>query len=246
MPVQELFSFSDLPAVDSSPTAVRQKFQDTFGKNPDGICVNSETYFNAVKPAITQQYGHPCYKALGVFEYQEAASQPPQSAIVGSNYAINNGSEEAQISLTVDGSWSEETSWSSSTTTGLTISEEFTIEGVFKLGASFSVSTTVGESKSNTVAKSSSASVTVTVPPKSKKKIQMVGTLQEEAMNFQAPIAVQGMFGANFPDRVQGHYFWFLSAGQVLPQTTGEIQGTIKHTAVFNVQTEIGETEPLT
>src|SRR5215217_3974601 len=83
MPVQQLFSFSDLPAVKSSPAAVRQKFQDIYGENPDGISVNSETYFDAVTPAITEQYGHPCYKALGEFEFASAESRPPQDAVGG-------------------------------------------------------------------------------------------------------------------------------------------------------------------
>ena len=74
----------------------------------------------------------------------------------------------------------------------------------------------------------------------------MVATMQEESMDFTAPIAVQGMFGANFPSRVHGHYFWFLSAGQVLAETSGEVKGTIKHTAALHVQTNVGASDPIT
>lgn len=245
MAVQELLSFSDLPALDSSPQGVREAFKDHFGKEPDGISVNSETYFDAVTPAITEQFGHPCYKRLGQFSYQEDPIQPPQEAIVGSNYAINKSNQETEISLTVEGAWSEQLSWSSQSTTGLKFSEEFTIEGVFKMGSEFSVSGTVGESKANTVSRSASSTVTARVPPKSKIEITMVATMQEESMKFNAPIAVQGMFGANFPDRVNDHYFWFLPARTVLSKTSGEITGTITNTAALHVQTEIGEPEPL-
>ncbi|MCY0910541.1 hypothetical protein [Massilia antarctica] len=245
MPVQEALSFNDLTYLNSSPSAVRAYFETAYSKNPDGISVNSETYYYAVTPAITAQYGHPCYKTLGPFNYVTNPSAPPTSAIVGSNYAINNGDDPAQVSLTVEGAWSDATSWSSETTTGLTLSSEFTIEGVFKTGASFSVSTTVGQSSSQSTSRSSSSTVTVTVPGRSKRKVSMVGTMSDESMSFTAPIAVQGYFGANFPDRVNGHYFWFADASSALPKTSGTIQGTIRRTSVFNVQTEIGPVESL-
>ncbi|MED4011636.1 hypothetical protein P4606_13225 [Priestia aryabhattai] len=64
-------------------------------------------------------------------------------------------------------------------------------------------------------------------------------------MNFQAPLSVQGSFGANFPRKVEDHYFWFLVADNVLNSTTGTLTGKIKNTAVFDVQTEVGAAEPL-
>ncbi|HXR79193.1 MAG TPA: hypothetical protein VN737_24675 [Bryobacteraceae bacterium] len=245
MPTQQALSFNDLPALNSSPQAVRQKFQDLYSKKPDGISVNDETYFGAVTPAITQQYGHPCYKTLGEFNYVEAASKPPSDAIVGSNYATNDSDEEATITVTVEGAWSQTQSWSSESTTGLSFTEEFTIEGVFKVGTTFNVSTTVGQSKSNTVSKSASASVSVSVPAHSRKQITMVATMQQETLNFTAPISVQGMFGANFPDRVKGHYFWFNDATQLLPTTSGQIKGSISNTSALHVQTTVGKAEPV-
>lgn len=244
--VQEKFSFSDLPYVNSSPESVRQRFKEIYnGVQPDGIAVNSETYFNAVKPAITEQYGYPCYKVLGEFTGVERDGKPPQQAIVGSNYAINYDSEPAKITLTVGGEWSEQTSWSSSTTTGLTVSSEFTIEGVFKMGTSFSISTTLGRSDTKTVTRSASATVEVTVPPKSKKKVTMVATMKEGIMDLTAPIDVQGWFGANFPKRVNDHYFWFNREYTVLNSTSGTAKITVKQVAYFDVQTEIHEAEPI-
>ncbi|MGM9944942.1 MAG: ETX/MTX2 family pore-forming toxin [Lysinibacillus sp.] len=247
MPVQDLFMFSDLPSLNSSPESVRNAFKSAFGNvNPDGISVNSETYFNAVKPAITERYGHPCYKTLGEFSYTKGNSASPTSVIVGSNIVVNYGDEVATMTLEVQGSWQNEQTWSSESTTGLTISSSFTIEGVFESGIEFSVSTTVGESRTESESKTATASIEVTVPPKSKKKVVMVGTLKKEFVNYRAPISVNGMFGANFPKKVKDHYFWFLDASTVLNQTSGEITGTIKNASVFDVHTEIGQTEPLT
>ncbi|CAM4196462.1 hydralysin-2 [Paenibacillus tarimensis] len=245
MPILEKLSLSELPALDSSPNSVRERFTKLYGSKPDGIALNSETYFEGVNPAITEQYGHPCYKTLGPFTYEVGNGKPPEQAVVGYEYAVNYGNDPAEITLSVTGNWNEVQSWSSATTTSLTLSSKFTIEGVFESGAEFSVSTTVGQSSSTSVERSSSATVTVSVPPKSRKKVTMVGTMKQEIMNFHSPIKVQGMFGANFPSRVNGHYFWFNDASSVLNKTSGEIRGSVKNTAVFNVQTEIGESEPL-
>lgn len=242
---QEYLSFSDLSGLNSSPNGVRSKFEDHFKKKPDGIALNNETYYDAVKPPITQQYSHYCYKRLGEYQFTEDSQEPPQQAVVGSNTAINHNDQEAEISLTVQGVWSDTTSWSSSVTTGMTFSEEFTIEGVFKMGTSFSISATAGKSGSSSVSKSSSATVSVKVPPKSQVKIQMVATMKKEKMDFTVPIDVSGMFGANFPDRVKGHYFWFLSASELLTKTSGKINGTIEATAAFDVHTEIGTAKPI-
>jgi hypothetical protein len=242
---QQYLSFSDLPGLDSSPDAVRSKFQKIYGKKPDGIALNNETYYNAVNPPITQQYSHYCYKTLGKYEFSEMSSEPPQDAIVGSNTAYNKGDTEAEIALTVNGAWTEETSYSSSITTGMTFTEEFTIEGVFKMGMSFSVSATVGQSKTSSVQKGASSTVTIKVPPRSKVTVQMVATMKKEKMGFKVPISVSGMFGANFPDRVNGHYFWFNSASEILPKTSGAISGVIEGTAAFDVQTEIGKATPI-
>lgn len=71
---QEYLSFSDLAGLDSSPDAVRSKFKDRFGKNHDGISLNHETYYDAVKPRITEQYSHYCYKRLGQYQFTEDSS----------------------------------------------------------------------------------------------------------------------------------------------------------------------------
>lgn len=243
---QEYLTWSDLTALNSSPSDVRDKFQSIWGDNPDGIALNDTTYYNAVTPAITQQYGHYCYKTLGQTAYSEGPQTSPTQAIVGSNTAYNNSNQPATISLTVDGAWSETTGWSSSVTTGMTFSTEITLEGVFKMGMSFNGSATVGQSGSSSVSKGSSATVSVTVPPNSKITVDMVATMQTETLDFSAPIQVSGMMGANFPNRVQGHYFWFNDVGSLVPQTSGTLTGSIQGTSAFHVQTHIGAAEPIT
>jgi len=242
--MSELMNFKDLKGVGSSPHDVSGKFDDKYGKSPDGICVNNEGYYDYYTPIITESYGHPCYKKLGQYEFQrESATTDVHKAVIGSNTAVNHGDAKASIQLTVNGSWSESTGYSSSITTGMSFSTEFGVEGVFKMGAEFSLSVTAGKSSSSSVSRSSTASVTVEVPPRSKVKVNMVALMKKEKLGFKVPIEVQGMFGANFPDKVHDHYFWFMDARDALPTTTGEISGIIEGTRSFNVNTEIGKAE---
>lgn len=245
MPQQQLV-WADLDALGSSPADVRSYFASLYnGVTPDGIALNDQTYYNAVKPAITQQYSHYCYKRLGEIKYGEGVQTKPTQAVVGSNTAFNNGDTEATIGLTVAGAWTETTGWSSSVTAGMTFSSEITLEGVFKMGMSFSVSTTIGKSGSSSVNKSSSATVNVKVPAHSKLKVDMVATMKTEKMDFSSPIQVDGMLGANFPDRVNGHYFWFQPISALVPKTSGTLKGTIEGTSAFDVQTHIGQAVPI-
>ena len=73
----------------------------------------------------------------------------------------------------------------------------------------------------------------------------MVATMKTEKMDFSAPITVSGMLGANFPDRVQDHYFWFNDVASLVPKTSGVLTGTIQGTAAFDVQTKISPAEPI-
>ncbi|MCL1126185.1 hypothetical protein [Shewanella surugensis] len=244
--IQEYLSFSDLQGLDSSPSSVREAFKERFNNvTPDGIALNHETYYDAVKPPITEQYGHFCYKDLGIVDYSRGEEEPAQQAIIGSNTAYNRGDTEAEISLQVTGSWAETTGWNSSITTGLSFSQSFGLEGVFETGMEFSVDVTAGVSGEESISKSSTATVTVKVPPHSRVKVEMVATMKKEKLHFSAPIAVKGSFGANFPDRVDGHYFWFLDARTVLNKISGEINGVIEGTAAFDVHTDIGQAEPI-
>lgn len=242
---QQYLAWSDLQALNSSPDDIRSKFASIFGKTPDGIALNDDTYYNAVNPPITQQYGHYCYKTLGTVTYTEGAQISPTQAVVGSQTVRNTGDSDVTMSVTVNGAWEETTSWSSSVTTGMSFTEKVTLEGVFEMGTTFNVSSTVGQGGSSSVSNGASATVSVTVPAHSQVAVQMVATMKKEQMDFSAPIDVTGMLGANFPDRVQGHYFWFESIGNLAPKTSGTLTGTIEGTSAFDVSTVVGKAEPI-
>lgn len=243
---QEYLTFSDLAGLQSSPSDVRSAFKDQYdGVTPSGLALNDSTYYDAVQPPITQQYGHYCYKTVTDYEFGPSENESSQVASVGSNIAKNDGDTEAEIDLTVTGDWTEEIGWSSTVTPGLTYSKEFTVEGAFKMGLAFSIGVTAGKSGSSSTPKSSSSTVTVKVPPHSQVEVIMVVTMKKERLPFEAPITVSGMMGANFPERVREHCFWFSDIQSLVPWTSGMINGVIDGTAMFDPYTVISPAAPL-
>jgi len=245
MAIQQLLSFSDLTAFKSSEVDVQAAFEQHIGGSKPGISVNAETALGGFNPPITVTYGHPCYKTLGDITYSAGQVTSTPSAVVGTNTVTNNGDSEITTSLSVTGSWSQSTSVSSSVTAGMSFTAGFNIE-VVSLSETISLSTTAGKSSTSTKGESSTATVTVTVPAHSKVTVNMVATLKTETINFSAPITATGMFGANYGSRVNGHYFWFLSAASIFGGNHGVLNGTLKNSKAFNVETNVMPAVPIT
>ncbi len=225
--IKEKLSFSDLQSIGSSPAAIKAAFNKVLGKEPDGICFNSETYFDAVKPAITEQYGYLCYKEVGTPSYTSLGTQPGGDVVIGSTTAINESDAPANISVEVSGSWNQVTSWNVNQSVGLSFNTAFSFTPLFSIGGSVSYTTSIDQGGSKSSEYSVKYSVSVEVPARSKKDITVMAKTTKESMGYELPIVIEGDFGANYGKKVDGHYFWFLSAGEVLPFTTGIQKGTI-------------------
>jgi len=242
----ELMQMSDLPGLGSSPGDLRAAIKNIFDTDPDGICVNSETQFDAVTPAITLTYGYPCHKILGNYTYyNKDVDNDGQTAIGGSNYAYNYSSAPATISVAVSGSFGEETSWSSEITAGMTWSASVGLEGILSIGGSFSVSVTAGKSHTDTHSQTVTQTAQVDVPPGKKCKVSITAVMKSESMDYRVPIEVDGWFGSNFSWAVQGHYYHFNYCSSVLPRTSGELHGHIKCVRAVDTQTIIGAFEDI-
>ena len=101
-------------------------------------------------------------------------------AVVGSDMAVNHNDTQKIINLRVDGSWSKTTGYSSSVTPGMKISTSFPIEGFSQMLSVFSVSLTTESSHTSSVLKTPSATVTVTVSPRSKIKVDMIAVIKKK------------------------------------------------------------------
>ncbi|MEU9123075.1 ETX/MTX2 family pore-forming toxin [Streptomyces sp. NPDC048506] len=245
MTVREKFTLGDLGSVESSPYAVRAAFAELYGEEPDGIAVNDETYFAAVRPPITVTYGHPCLKRLGEFSYHQADEGSDRSVVIGENVALNNSDQPAKIEIRLEGRYTNSVTVSSSVEAGVALSTEIGIEGAFKVGGQFSVTTTLGKETRTENTLVTTSAVTVDVPPHSRKPVRMVALMKEETVDFSVPLQVAGHFGANWSRPVNGHYFWFEPVGKLLPRTDGLAKGTVRGVHKMQVQTEIGAAQPL-
>ncbi|MBK5431779.1 hydralysin-2 [Bacillus sp. TH25] len=244
MIIQEKLSFSDLDSLDSTTDSIMDAFKDLYGILPDEIAVNNETFPIHNKPAITERYGHACYKMLGPFIFRNIEEPSKNEVSLEEQFVFNPNNEEAEIVVSIKEQWANIQSWTSESTTGLTLTSDFIMSGEFQSGNKFNISTFVGESNSKSIITSPSIERSIKVPPNSKMKITTIGTLITEILHFQSIISVHGMFGACFPRMVRGHYVGFKSAGHILNKTFGSIKGSINNTAIQDIQIKTGEVEP--
>lgn len=237
--VKELLRFEDLRALGSSTHMVRDWFYKTYGAKA-GISLNYGGVFGAVKPPTTVQYGRWCYKTIGPVKYVGRASNPrSQLILLKRSTIVNNTPQPVRKTIRIDASWEQSISHTTSNTLGLEFSSGVTVAGLFSYNLGFNFQTTTSESKINKRTQSSSQSVTITVPPRSKRTVYLRGTRRIEDARYQAPITVSGWFGANFGKRIRGHYFWFASASRVLPKTTGIVNIIVKGITVVNIHTTV-------
>ncbi|EJR57370.1 hypothetical protein IIO_04897 [Bacillus cereus VD115] len=244
MIIQEKLSFSDLDSLGSTTDSIMDAFKDLYGLLPYEIAINNETFPIHNKPAITERYGHACYKTLGPFIFSNIEEPSKNEVSLGEQFVFNPSNEEAEIIVTIKEKWANIQSWTSESTTGLTLTSDFTMEGEFQFGNKFNISTFVGESNSKSIITSLSIERSIKVPPNSKIKVTTVGTLITEILHFQSIISVNGMFGACFPRMVRGHYVGFKSAGHILNKTFGSIKGAINSTTIKDIQIKTGKIEP--
>ncbi|PFV85567.1 hydralysin-2 [Bacillus thuringiensis] len=244
MIIQEKLSFSDLDSLDSTTDSMMDAFKDLYGILPDEIAVNNETFPIHNKPAITERYGHACYKMLGPFIFRDLEEPSINEITLKEQFVYNPNNEEKEVVVTIKEQWANIQSWTSKSITGLTLKSDLIIAGKFQSGNEFNISTFVGESNSKSIHIFPSIEHSIKVPPNSKIKIAMIGTLITEVLHFQSIITVQGMLGACFPRMVRGHYVGFKSAGHILNKTFGVIEGSINNTVLQDIEMDIKGIEP--
>ena len=88
--------------------------------------------------------------------------------------------------------------------------------------------------------KTSSVTVTLTVPPRSKVKVDMITEMKKENLGFKVAVDVTGMFGVNFLIVLEITIF-----GSMFPKANAGLTGTITITRFSDIQTIIGKAELL-
>ena len=222
-PRRQKTTWNDLHNVGFGKSKVRQQYKETFGTHPDGVHVNE---------GICVKYGHYCYNYLGdVHTYAKGVSVV--SDVTASRDLENDTDTEVTQEVTLS------TDFAQSLTMIVTKSSEISFTGSITLGGEkFGLKTALSEtftiknevhseckhSRSTTV----SDTVTVTVPPHAKVRVELAVTWTKMTEDFEIPITISGYTGANFPHRVghgHGHYYWFCP---VPPNLKSKVTGVVE------------------
>lgn len=243
--------FSDLQGLGSSVDSVTKKIEKKFNATPDGFCINdngtSGAYLYENGTTVCTNYGWWCNKTAGEVTYQDGGTNKGSSTVLGTQIVENASDEEVTQTVTVTGVKTSSTTISSSITTGLELKASFTVTGVFETGVGFNMSTTVGNSQEDSNQWRVGETVTVKVPPNSKVELEIAGTIATSTVGFSFPVELtEGCyFGANFPHRVNDHYFLHVKGKDVLKHTHGTVTGTLTNVTQIDIKAKVSEATPL-
>jgi hypothetical protein len=246
--VKELAKYSDLTALGWSWDWIASGFQKEFGKRPDYVHMNGER--SGGKKSITEEYGYYFYKWWGERKYTSRAQSDPRGRTIGSQWAYNYGNEEATSTLTVSGTFTESVSISTKSKYGIKLKTKVSILGQ-EIEVEGSYEYEEGETTTSTQSYSISSSVQVRVPPRSKRKVELISYYSQGSYTFEQPIRMGGYFGAQFSPRVRGHFYWFLDGRYCLGLTSNRskledvLTGEVKTSFEASSKATIGEAIPL-
>ena len=200
-----LTNWNDMYVAGITTKVVQDGYQRMFGVRPDNQHINDD---------FTHKWGWYSYNYLGDINIINVKVEP-KSSVTNERHLTNDGDNDVThtITLTSKVSNSATTTVTSkseiSTTTSITIGAE-----ELGLGASFSntftFSNEVGSSHTQSTDITVGDTVTVTVPPHSKKRVCLKVTWTSKTADWEIPVTIdpQGMTGVDFHKRVKGHYFW--------------------------------------
>ncbi len=91
----------------------------------------------------------------------------------------------------------------------------FSISDTFS--ESFTISNSIGSTATQSIATGISDKATITIPPHSKIKVDLEVSWTSIHEDWEMPVEIQGWTGAQFPNRVNGHYYWYSRHEDLFP-----------------------------
>lgn len=221
-----LTTWDDMIACDMPSAKVTNAYKKKFGLNPGKVHLNDE---------FCKTYGWLSYNLLGKVKYY---NEPPvqKSSLSGERFLENKTSQpfttEVQLSTTRTNSATATVTNASSVSVGSQItigSEALGIDTQFS--QHFTFSNEVGSSSTQSTEVTVSDKVTVTVPPGARFRVFLEVLWTQEDKEWEIPVKIDpyGLTGAQFPRRVDGHYYWAVSHnGFFSPPFQSKIQGKLQ------------------
>ena len=200
-----LTNWNDMYVAGLTTKVIQDGYQRKFGVRPDNQHLNDD---------FAHQWGWYSYNLLGDISITNVNVQP-KSSVSNERYLTNDGDTDVTHSITLTSKVSN-----SATTTVTSKSEISTTASItvgveeLGLGASFSETFTfsneVGSSHTQSTDITVGDTVSVTVPPHSKKRVCLQVTWTSKTADWEIPVTIdpQGWTGVDFHKRVEGHYYW--------------------------------------
>ena len=200
-----LTNWNDMYVAGLTTKVIQDGYQRKFGVRPDNQHLNDD---------FAHKWGWYSYNYLGDVSIMNVNVQP-KSSVSNERYLTNDGDSDATHTITL-----KSTVTNSATTTVTSKSEISTTAKItvgaeeLGLGASFSNTITfsneVGSSHTQSTDITVGDTVSVTIPPHSKKRVYLQVTWTSKTADWEIPVIIDphGMTGVDFHKRVNGHYFW--------------------------------------
>lgn len=236
-----LTNWDDMIACGMHKSAVEGAYQKHFDTKPDEVHLNDD---------FCKTHGWLSYNQVGKVMYYDV-KEVPKNKIAAERLLTNNSDTRYTHTVTMS------TTELNSATTTVKNSSEISIGSSITVGApelgiesSFSQSFTITNQRGSESTQSTSITISdtvqVTVPPHSKVKVSLVINWDERQEEFEIPVSIQqwGLTAAQFPHRVEGHYYWALSHNSFFqPPFSSKLTGSL--TAAYNTsgQVVIGHAE---
>ena len=205
---------------------VEDKYKEWAGVKPDAVHLNDE---------FCENYGWRSYNLLGKVKYYDV-SIVPKTRVTGERILENLTSEpyttEVEISITMTESACTTVTSASSVSVGTQITLGSADLGIgSQFSQDFTFSNEVGSSSCQSIEVRVTDKVSITVPPGAKyiAFLEVQWTQLEEQWEIPVKIDPSGLTGAQFPRKVEGHYYWGVSHNSFFtPPFQSQIQGKLK------------------
>ena len=236
-------TFRDLKAFGSSPEKVRESFKSTFIEEPSSIVMNDESYFKAEQPPITLIQNRFAYKYLSsTIKYAEEPSDEGSTQVVLARGIVSNASEfDATVDVTLNGSWTQKTTVSTTLPDGITYTPDFVLHFQPSSGSLIRIVTSAAEVKTESVMQNAMAQITVFVKSNTEVPVTLLGTNRLQTVNFTTNINAFGQIVAIFPKKIHDKYMHFVHLRQVLEKTSAPVTGAIVRNSVDDIRAVIGK-----
>lgn len=220
-----LTTWDDMIACGMSKGKVSDAYQKHFGTKPDQVHLNDD---------FCKNYGWLSYNLLGHTTYTNV-SIIPKADISGERFLENDTSDSitstVELSTTLSNSATASVTSASAVSVGSTITigaPDLGIGGEFS--QNFSFSNEVGSTSTQSTEVTITDRVSVVVPPGAKYRVYLQVTWEARSEEWEMPVTIDpyGWTGAQFPHKVEGHYYWALvHCAEFSPPFLSKIKGKL-------------------